>query len=70
MASHDLSVLVARLRQEGFEARCLGSVGITIWGDEGKGVFIPAEETGKIADLLARRAFDEFPVKRSVEQAA
>lgn len=70
MASHDLSVLVAQLRKEGFDARSLGGVGITIWGEGGQGVYVPASEVGRIADALARRAFNELPVRRPAGKAA
>lgn len=70
MATYDLSILVAQLRKAGYDARNLGGVGLTIWGANGRGIYVPAHEAGRIADALARRAYDEIPVERTEAVAA
>ena len=56
MADCDPAYVAAALRQEGYEARNLGQVGITVWKD-GQGVFLPAEElkrlNGNVAQVVA-----------------
>ncbi len=47
MQVQDLSTVAERLRREGFEARNLGQVGITIW-ESGVGYFLPAEELSQL----------------------
>lgn len=58
MVVADLSNVAAALRQEGYEARNLGQVGVTVWKD-GQGVFFFAEElqrlNGNISREVARR---------------
>jgi hypothetical protein len=52
MVVSDLAGLAAGLRQEGYEARNLGQVGITVWKD-GHGVFLSAEEVRKLNGHLS-----------------
>ncbi len=60
----DLPVLAAKLRAEGLDARNLGHVGITVWGDS-SGIYFPAEELAENADLVERRDFDAIVAKRN-----
>ena len=63
MDSLDLAVLAAKLRKEGFDARNLAQVGITIW--EGSvGHFYPLWELCQNHDLVARRDFGAILAKR------
>ena len=63
MAISDLASIAAELRHEGYEARNLGQVGITVWKD-GHGVYLAAEELKRlnghvsleVAALLAAQA--------------
>jgi hypothetical protein len=50
--AEDLSVLVARLRNEGFDCRNLAQVGITIW-EGGEGHFYPAAELRQNSALVS-----------------
>jgi hypothetical protein len=59
----DLSVLAARLRNEGFDCRNLSQVGITIWTD-GEGHFYPAAELRQNSTLVIRRDFDGIRARR------
>jgi hypothetical protein len=59
----DLSVLAARLRNEGFDCRNLAQVGITIWQD-GIGHFYPAAELRQNSALVIRREFDTIRARR------
>jgi hypothetical protein len=59
----DLSVLVARLRNEGYDCRNLAQVGITIWHD-GEGHFYPAAELRQNSALVIRRDFDGIRARR------
>ena len=59
----DLSVLAARLRNEGFDCRNLAQVGITIW-IEGQGHFYPADELRQNSALVIRRDFDGIRARR------
>lgn len=52
MESTELADLAARLRNQGFDARNLGQVGITIW-HEGQGHFFPSDKSGELARLAA-----------------
>jgi hypothetical protein len=52
MDSTHLADVAAQLRKQGFEARNLGQVGITVWHG-GKGHFFPLE---KSRDLTAKLA--------------
>ena len=60
----DLPVLAAKLRAEGLDARNLGHVGITVWGEDG-GVFFPTQELEENADLVAVRDFNAIVAKRN-----
>ena len=59
----DLTVLAARLRNEGFDCRNLAQVGITIWQD-GVGHFYPAAELRQNSALVIRREFDAIRARR------
>ncbi len=59
----DLSVLAARLRNEGFDCRNLAQVGITIW-ENGVGHFYPAAELRQHSALVMRREFDAIRARR------
>jgi len=59
----DLSVLAARLRNEGFDARNLAQVGITIW-EGGEGHFYPAAELRQNSNLVIRRDFQAIRARR------
>ena len=59
----DLSVLAARLRNEGYDCRNLSQVGITIWAD-GIGHFYPAAELRQNSALVIRRDFDAIRARR------
>jgi hypothetical protein len=61
--SEDLSVLAARLRNEGFDCRNLAQVGITIW-EEGQGNFYPAGELHQNSNLVIRRDFQAIRARR------
>lgn len=63
MAIGDLSTLAAILRREGFEARNLGQVGLTIWRN-GEGVFVPAEELSQLPPSLSPK-----DIERVIEKA-
>lgn len=63
MAIGDLSTLAETLRREGFEARNLGQVGLTIWRN-GEGVFVPAEELSHLPTSLSAR-----DIERVIERA-
>ena len=56
MVVSDPSCVVAALRREGYEARNLGQVGVTVWKD-GHGVFLSAEElkrlNGNVSQVVA-----------------
>jgi len=58
MMSVDLSTLAEQLRKEGFDARNLGQVGITIWKG-GNGFYFPAEELRQLPSCLTPRDFDQ-----------
>ena len=47
MVVSDLANIAAGLRQEGYEARNLGQVGITVYKD-GRGVYLSAEELRRL----------------------
>ena len=57
MAAEDLAALAAELKREGYEARNLGGVGITIWIG-GQGRFFSAGQLAQYAGLVARRDFE------------
>jgi hypothetical protein len=61
--AEDLSVLAARLRNEGFDARNLAQVGITIW-ESGEGHFYPADELRQNSNLVMRRDFPAIRARR------
>jgi hypothetical protein len=48
MASFDAASIAAALRREGYEARNLGQMGITVWKN-GKGVFLSAEDLTRLS---------------------
>ena len=52
MDSNHLANLAAQLRQQGFDARNLGPVGITIWHG-GKGHFFASEKSRELTAKLA-----------------
>ena len=64
MQSQELATLAAELRRDGFDARNLGSVGITIWQNE-VGYFYPLQELDEYPQLVQRRAFDEIRNRRA-----
>ncbi len=69
MAVEDLAVLAAQLRKEGFDARNLAQVGITIW--EGKeGHFYPLMELRQNQTLVGTRDFGAIRAKRVAEEWA
>jgi hypothetical protein len=47
MTVSDLSSLAAALRQEGYEARNLAQVGLTVWKD-GRGLFLSADDVRRL----------------------
>ena len=51
MQVQDLSVLAEQLRKEGFDARNLGQVGITVW-EGSHGCFLSADELRQLAGPL------------------
>jgi hypothetical protein len=59
----DLSVLAARLRNEGLDARNLAQVGITIW-ESGEGHFYSAAELQQNSNLVIRRDFQAIRARR------
>jgi hypothetical protein len=59
----DLSTFADQLRKEGFDARNLGQVGITVWED-GHGVFLPAEELRHLPREMTVRDFEQFLNRR------
>ena len=61
--AEDLSVLAARLRNEGFDCRNLAQVGITIW-EGGEGHFCPASELRQNSALVMRRDFQAIRARR------
>jgi hypothetical protein len=62
----DLSSLADQLRREGFEARNLGQVGITIWRD-GAGFFLSAEELRELPHHFTPRDFREVLEHRGTD---
>lgn len=56
MRTDDLAALADALRREGWEARNLGKVGITIWRN-GEGRYYSAEDLGRFSSAIARRDF-------------
>jgi len=58
MIVEDLSTLADQLRRNGFEARNLAQVGITIW-DDGEGFFFSAEELRQLPSQLTTRDFGQ-----------
>jgi hypothetical protein len=59
MTGFDLSSVAAALRQEGYEARNLAQVGVTVWKD-GRGLFIPADDLRRMNGNLAREVESLF----------
>ncbi len=64
MPSEELSTLVSQLRREGYDARNLGGVGITIWED-GTGHFYSYQELHQHLGLVNRRNFAEIRRQRA-----
>ncbi len=56
MHGQDLAALAAELRSEGYDARNLAQVGITIWAD-GVGHFYSLAELSRNPAAVARRDF-------------
>ena len=65
MLVDDLSTLADQLRKEGFDARNLGQVGITIW-ENGDGTFLPAEELKQLPRDLTVRDFPQLLRRRKL----
>jgi hypothetical protein len=65
----DLSILAARLRNEGFDCRNLAQVGITIW-EGGQGHFYPAAELRQNTNLVMRRDFSAIRARRDNSSAS
>ncbi len=59
MAIGDLSTLAATLRRDGFEARNLGQVGLTIWRN-GEGVFVSREELSQFSSSLSAKDIEKI----------
>lgn len=53
MVISDLASVAAALRQEGYEARNLGQVGVTVWKD-GHGVFLSEDQLRRLSGNLSR----------------
>jgi hypothetical protein len=67
MRGEDLATLAADLKKEGFEARNLGRMGISIW--EGSvGHYYPLAELQQNASLVARRDFHAIRREREEER--
>ncbi len=62
MQGEDLASLAAELRKEGFDARNLGRIGITIWKD-GRGEFYPLWELNEHYSLVAKRNFEAIHIQ-------
>jgi hypothetical protein len=54
----DLSILADQLRRNGFEARNLAQVGITVW-DGREGFFFSADELRELPPQLSARDFGQ-----------
>ena len=59
-----LARLADDLRKQGFDARNLAGVGITVWS-KGAGHFFPAEDAARLSTAIARRE-----VETLIESAA
>jgi len=59
----DLSNFADQLRKEGFDARNLGQVGITIW-EGSDGFFIPADELKQLPRNVQLRDFRQILEQR------
>ena len=68
MIATDLSSLAAQLRKEGFVARNLGQVGITIW-EGSNGFFISAEELRQLPHQFTPRDFSRILEQRRAHGA-
>jgi hypothetical protein len=62
----DLSTLAEQLRKEGFHARNLAQVGITIW-DGAQGFFISAEELRELPHHITARDFRQVLEERKAD---
>ncbi len=58
MIVEDLSTLADQLRRNGFDARNLAQVGITVW-EGGQGVFLSADELRELPQYLTVRDFGQ-----------
>lgn len=56
MQISDVSIFAAELRQEGFEARNLGRVGLTVWR-HGEGFYFSVEELREAPGNITARNF-------------
>jgi hypothetical protein len=63
MLVEDLSTLADQLRKDGYDARNLGQVGITVW-ENGHGFFLPAEELRQLPRELTTRDFHQVLKRR------
>ncbi len=63
MLVEDLSTLADQLRKEGYDARNLGQVGITVW-ENGNGFFLAAEELRQLPRDLTARDFAQVLKRR------
>lgn len=63
MLVEDLSTLADQLRKDGYDARNLGQVGITVW-ENGQGFFLPAEELRQLPRDLTTRDFHQVLKRR------
>jgi hypothetical protein len=63
MVVSDLSSIAAGLRQEGYEARNLGQVGITVYKD-GRGIYLPAEELRRLNGNVSLEVAALFAAQR------
>ncbi len=59
MQNHDLSRLAEELRRNGYDARNLADVGITVWW-RGNGHYFPAEEASRLATALSRNDLESL----------
>jgi len=67
MIVEDLSTLADQLRKNGFEARNLAQVGITVW-QRGEGFFLSAEELRQLPSHLTLRDFDQVLALKMASQ--
>lgn len=65
----DVSAFAAELRREGFEARPLGRVGLTVWRD-GEGFFFSVEELRSAPNEVSARSFEVALAEKRRARAA